>query len=155
GPAFSGALLMPKVFTRALDRQSEIAQGFFDYASCSDWPKGWTALRSRFERRPNFGQWLRWEAALAEISAYYALPGAFRAKALGELAAGMNSMIALTPSLRAIRSAALRTGVDDEEFAHDTIFPFMLLRDGRPVSIADTNAVYRALVRDMNDDIVA
>jgi hypothetical protein len=155
GPAFSGAVLVPKGFARALGRQSEIAPGFFDYASCSDWPKGWTALRSRFERRPNFGQWLRWEAALAEISAYYALPGAFRAKALGELAAGIDSMIALTPSLRAIRSAALRTDVDDEEFAHGTIFPFMLLRDGRPVSIADTNAVYRALARDMNDNIVA
>jgi hypothetical protein len=154
GPAFSGALLVPKGFARALDRRSEIAPGFFDYAGCNDWPKGWTTLRSRFERRPNFGQWLRWEAALAEISAYFTLPGDFRAKALGELAAGINNMIALTPSLCAVQSAAHTTGVDDEEFAYDTIFPFMLLRDGRPVSIADTNAVYRALARDMNDDIV-
>ncbi|MCP3477221.1 hypothetical protein NLM33_44485 [Bradyrhizobium sp. CCGUVB1N3] len=152
GPAFSGALLVPKGFVRALDRLNEIAPGFLDYASRFDWPKGWNGLRSRFERRPNFGQWLRWEAALAEIASYYALPGAFRAKALGELRAGVDDMIALTPSLGAIASIAHRSGVDDEEFVHDTIFPVMLLRDGRPVSIADTNAVYRALARDLNDD---
>jgi hypothetical protein len=32
-----------------------------------DWPKRWHALRSYFPSRPNFGQWLRWEAALEEI----------------------------------------------------------------------------------------
>ncbi|MGV7211945.1 hypothetical protein [Bradyrhizobium sp. UFLA05-112] len=152
GPAFSGALLVPKGFARALGRLNEIAPGFLDYASFFDWPRGWNGLRSRFERRPNFGQWLRWEAALAEIARYYALPGAFRAKALGEFKAGIDDMIALTPSLGAIASTAHRSGVDDEEFVHETIFPIMLLRDGRPVSIADTNAVYRALARDLNDD---
>ncbi len=38
-----------------------------------------------FESRPNFGQWLRWEAALEEIKAYYQVPDAFRALALKEL----------------------------------------------------------------------
>ncbi|OKO85775.1 hypothetical protein [Bradyrhizobium sp. AS23.2] len=153
GPAFSGALLVPKGFSRAVDRLGEIAPGFFDYAGRCDWPMAWTALRSRFERRPNFGQWLRWEAALAEIGSYYAVPGAFRAKALAELAAGIDSMIALSPSLRAVPSPAESGGADDEEFAQATIFPFTLQRDGRPVSIAETSAVHRALVRDMNEEI--
>ena len=154
GPAFSGALLVPKGLSRALDRIEGIAPGFFDYAGRCDWPMMWTALRSRFERRPNFGQWLRWEAALAEIGNYYAVPGAFRAKAVAELAAGIGSMIALSPSLRAVPAAFDEAGVDDEEFARPTIFPFTLLRNGKPVSIADTSAVHRALARDMNDDIV-
>ncbi|MET4390528.1 hypothetical protein ABIB73_006310 [Bradyrhizobium sp. F1.4.3] len=153
GPAFSGALLVPKGLSRSLDRVGELAPGLFHYAGRSDWPKAWTTLRSRFERRPNFGQWLRWEAALAEIGSYYAVPGAFRAKALTQLAAGIDSMIALSPSLRAVPAAFDEAGVDDEEFAQRTIFPFMLLRDGKPVSIADTGAVHRALARDMNDDI--
>jgi hypothetical protein len=153
GPAFSGALLVPKGLSRSLDRLGEIAPGFFDYAGRSDWPMAWTALRSRFERRPNFGQWLRWEAALAQIGGYYAVPGAFRAKAIAELAAGIDSMIALSPSLRAVPAAFDKAGVDDEEFAQRTIFPFTLLRDGKPVSIADTSAVHRALARDMNDDV--
>lgn len=153
GPAFSGALLVPKGFSRSLDRIEGIAPGFFDYAGRCDWPKAWTALRSRFERRPNFGQWLRWEAALAEIGSYYAVPGAFRVRVLAELAAGIDSMIALSPSLQPVPTATEMTAGDDEEFAHATIFPFMLLRDGKPVSMAETGAVHRALRRDMNDEI--
>lgn len=153
GPAFSGALLVPKGLSRSLDRIEGIAPGFFDYAGRSDWPMAWTALRSRFERRPNFGQWLRWEAALAEIGSYYAVPGAFRVKALAELAAGIDSMIALSPSLQPVPTATGKTAADDEEFAHATIFPFTLLRDGKPVPIAETGAVHRALARDMNEEI--
>ncbi|AWM02297.2 hypothetical protein [Bradyrhizobium amphicarpaeae] len=153
GPAFSGAVLVPKGLSRSFDRVERIAPGIFDYAGRCDWPVAWTALRSRFERRPNFGQWLRWEAALAEIGRYYAVPGAFRAKVLAELAAGIDSMIALSPSLRPVRSAIGTAGADDEEFAQTTIFPFILLRDGKPVSIAETGAVHRALALDMNEAI--
>jgi len=153
GPAFSGALLVPKGFSRSLDRIEGIAPGFFDYAGRCDWPMAWTALRSRFERRPNFGQWLRWEAALAEIGSYYAVSGAFRAKVLAELAAGIDSMIALSPSLRSVPATTRTASVDDEEFAQTTIFPFMLLRGGKPVSIAETSAIHRAMARDMNEEI--
>ena len=152
GPAFSGALLVPKGLSRSLDRVEGVAPGIFDYAGRCDWPMGWTALRSRFDRRPNFGQWLRWEAALAEIGSYYAVPGAFRARVLAELAAGIDSMIALSPSLRAV-PATRTAGMDDEEFAQTTIFPFMLLRGGKPVSTAETSAVHRAMARDMNEEI--
>lgn len=154
GPAFSGALLVPKGLSQSFDRIEGIAPGFFDYVGRCDWPMNWTMLRSRFERRPNFGQWLRWEAALAEIGNYYVVPGAFRAKALAEIAAGIDSMIALSPSLRAVPAAFGKTDADDVEFAQRTIFPFTLWRSGRPVSIADTSAVHRALARDMNDDII-
>lgn len=152
GPAFSGALLVPKGFSRSLDRGEAIAPGFFDVGRC-DWPMAWTILRSRFERRPNFGQWLRREGALAEIGSYYAVPGAFRARALAELAAGIDSMIALSPSLRPVPTGIEKVGVDDEEFAQTTIFPFLLLRDGKPISIAETGAVQQALTRDMNEEI--
>ncbi|MDA9533644.1 hypothetical protein [Bradyrhizobium sp. CCBAU 25338] len=155
GPAFSGALLVPKGLSRSLDRGEGIAPGILDYAGRCDWPVAWTALRSRFERRPNFGQWLRWEAALAEIGSYYAVPAVSRAEMLAELATGIDSMIALSPSLRSIPTpTAINTAdADDEEFAQATIFPFTLLRDGKPVSIAETSAVHRALARDMSDEI--
>ncbi|WP_275169984.1 hypothetical protein [Bradyrhizobium sp. CSS354] len=153
GPAFSGALLLPKGLSRSIDRMGAIAPGIFDYAGRCDWPVAWTTLRSRFERRPNFGQWLRWEAALAEIGSYYAVPGAFRARMLAELAAGIDSMIALSPSLRAVPAAIEKSGADDEEFAQATIFPFTLLRGGKSVSIAETSAVHRALARDMAEEI--
>jgi len=153
GPAFSGALLVPKGLSRSIDRIGGVAPGIFGYAGRCDWPMAWTALRSRFERRPNFGQWLRWEAALAEIGSYYAVPGAFRARVLAELSASIDSMIALSPSLRAVPNTSATSGADEEEFAVATIFPFTLLRDGKPVSVAETAVVHRALARDMNEEI--
>ncbi|WP_298871972.1 hypothetical protein [uncultured Bradyrhizobium sp.] len=153
GPAFSGALLVPKGLSRALDRIERIAPDFFGYAGRCDWPMAWTALRSRFERRPNFGQWLRWEAALAEIESYYAVPGAFRAKAMAELAIGIDSMITLSPSLRAVPAPVDTVDANNEEFMQRSIFPFTLTRHNKPVSISDTSAVHRALARDMNDDV--
>ncbi|MBJ7405042.1 MAG: hypothetical protein JHD07_17745 [Bradyrhizobium sp.] len=153
GPAFSGALLVPKGLSRSLDRAEGIAPGILDYAGRCDWPMAWTALRSRFERRPNFGQWLRWEAALAEIGSYYAVPADFRAGMLAELAAGIDSMIALSASLRRVPAASIMADTDDEEFAQPTIFPFALLRDGKPVTIAETAAVHRALARDFSEEI--
>ncbi|WP_375304795.1 hypothetical protein WI560_21745 [Bradyrhizobium sp. A11] len=153
GPAFSGALLVPESLSRTLDRAEGIAPGIFDYAGRCDWPMAWTKLRSRFERRPNFGQWLRWEAALAEIGGYYAVPAAFRAKVFADLAAGIDSMIALSPSLRSVATATGTADADDGEFAQTTIFPFMLLRGGKPVSIAETNAIHQALARDMSQAI--
>lgn len=153
GPAFSGALLVPKGLSRSLDQVEGIVPGILDYAGRCDWPMAWTTLRSRFERRPNFGQWLRWEAALAEIGSYYAVPGAFRAQMLAELAAGIGGMIASSPSLRSAPIAANMADADDEELAQATIFPFTLLRDGKPVKIAETGDVQRALARDMNEAI--
>lgn len=153
GPAFSGALLVPKGLSRSLDQVEGIVPGILDYAGRCDWPMAWTTLRSRFERRPNFGQWLRWEAALAEIGSYYAVPGAFRAQMLAELAAGIGGMIESSPSLRSAPIAANMADADDEELAQATIFPFTLLRDGKPVKIAETGDVQRALARDMNEAI--
>jgi hypothetical protein len=153
GPAFSGALLVPAAFSRSLDRGEGIAPGLLDYAGRSDWPKRWAALRSRFESRPNLGQWLRWEAALEEIRAYYRVPDAFRALALSELRAGIESLIMLSPSLRLVGADTNACGTDDEEFAHATIFPFTIHRRRGPLSVDECRIVYRALAQDLRDVI--
>jgi hypothetical protein len=149
GPAFSGALLVPAEFSRSLDRGEGIAPGLLDYAGRSDWPKRWAALRSRFENRPNLGQWLRWEAALEEIGAYYRVPDAFRALALGTLRAGIESLIMLSPSLRLVGSDTKACGTDDEEFADATIFPFTISRGRGPLSVDECRILYRALAQDL------
>ncbi len=150
GPAFSGALLLPAALAKALERAEGIAAGLLDYASRSDWPKALGAWRSAFESRPNIGQWLRWEAALSEMTAYYSLPGAFRKLALRELGATIASMIALSPSLGSVESA-LMTSDEDEEFAQATIFPFTLRRDGRLLSATECRLLHCALTRDCGD----
>jgi hypothetical protein len=148
GPAFSGALLVPSRLARSLDAAAEVSRGLLDYAGRSDWPNRWANLRSRFESRPNFGQWLRWEAALEEIKAYYQVPDAFRAPALKELGAGIQSLIMLSPSLRLLPSQTTADDAEDEEFAATTIFPFMIERHGSPLSLEACRAVHRALAHE-------
>jgi len=149
GPPFSGALLVPACLSETFDA-TEVAQGFCEYSSRSDWPMNWPALRSRFPVRTNFGQWLRWEAALEEVRAYYSVPDEFRMLALATFGEGVARIIASSPSLRLLPQQQRPAGdsVDDEELAQPTIFPLVLQRDGHVLSPDDCRKVYRALSRD-------
>jgi hypothetical protein len=153
GPAFSGALLVPSELAQLIGEGEGIAAGLVDYASRSDWPKAWAGLRSRFESRANFGQWLRWEAALEEIRDYYEVPAAFRAMALRELSAGIESLIALSPSLRLIGAGASPGGADDEEFREATVLPFTIEQHGKALSATDCRVLYSALAQDLSEVI--
>jgi len=153
GPAFSGALLVPGMLSRALQRCCGVAEGLFDYVGRSDWPVAWTALRARSEPRLNLGQWLRWEAALEEIAAYHQVPDGFRAFALGELGRAIEHRLIQSPALRPL--IAEYGDADGEEFAQPTIFPVALQRDGQLLAVEDCQQVYRALRRDMSSVIGA
>jgi hypothetical protein len=147
GPAFSGALLIPAGLSHALGAVTAVASGLRDYASRSDWPMDWATLRSKFQIRANLGQWLRWEAALEEIRAYYAVPDPFRRLALTTFGAGVARIIASSPSLRLLplQQRPEHADVEDEELAQPTIFPFVISQAGRVLSLDDCRKVYRAL----------
>jgi len=157
GPPFSGALLVPAGLSRAIDAISEIAPGLREYSSRGDWPKHWPALRSRFPVRANFGQWLRWEAALEEIRSYYSVPEEFRRLALTTFGQGVKHIIASSPSLHLLppQPTPQDGGVDDEELAQPTIFPFVIRHEGSALSLDGCRRIHRALLRDACDAIAA
>jgi hypothetical protein len=157
GPPFSGALLVPAGFSGAFDAVSEVAPGFRDYSSRSDWPMNWPALRSRFPLRANFGQWLRWEAALEEIRAYYSVPDEFRRLALTTFGQGVKHLIASSRSLRLLppQHRPEDGNADDEELALPTIFPFVIRHRGRALSPDDCSKIHRALSRNARDAAAA
>jgi hypothetical protein len=149
GPAFSGALLVPASLAGRIDGIAEIAAGFRDYFSRSDWPRHWQNLRTRFPVRENFGQWLRWEAALEEIRAYHRVPDDFRRSALTTFGEGVERIVAASPSLCLLPPQRFEdSGLDDDELAQPTIFPFVIRHGGRALSLADCRKIYRALARD-------
>ena len=149
GPPFSGALLVPSALAGDLEAATDIASGLLEYNSRSDWPRNWPNLRSYFPIRSNFGQWLRWEAALEEIGAYYRVPDEFRLMALTTFGKGVERIIASSPSLRLLppQQRPGATGADDEELAQRTIFPFVIRHGGGVRSLDDCRAIYRALAR--------
>lgn len=150
GPAFSGSLLVPSHLAAAINAVTEIPQGLSDYSSRSDWPKHWQRLRSHFPVRENFGQWLRWEAALEEIRRYYRVPDQFRYSALTTFGEGAAKIIASSPSLHLVppQQRPADAGRADEELAQPTIFPFMIRHRGRLLSLSECRNIYRALARD-------
>jgi hypothetical protein len=156
GPPFSGALLVPAGLAGTIDAIGEIAPGILEYTSRSDWPVKWRGLRSRFPIRANFGQWLRWEAALEEIRGYHKVPGEFRRTALTAFREGVERIIASSPRLSLLppqpRSA---DGGLDEELAERTIFPFVIETRHGALSLDDCRKIYRALARDARDGVSA
>ncbi|WP_316224464.1 MULTISPECIES: hypothetical protein [unclassified Bradyrhizobium] len=148
GPAFSGAMLVPPQLACVVEGRGPLAAGLSDYVSRSDWPMNWTALRAASPERANIGQWLRWEAALEEISAYYQVPDRYRRMVLRELGTITESLLMLSPMLRPL--AVAETDADDEEFGQPTIFPFALQRDGSLLGAGEVQLIHRALQRDLS-----
>ena len=149
GPPFSGALLVPSRHSEALVAIGDVGPGLCEYSSRSDWPQNWPALRSRFPVRANLGQWLRWEAALEEIRAYYSVPDQFRRLALATFGTGVERLIGSSRSLRLLPSqhGPEPGSADDEELAQPTIFPFVIRHEGRVLSLDDCRTIHRALSR--------
>jgi hypothetical protein len=145
GPPFSGALLVPTAFAGALDAATAIPPGLLEYSNCSDWPQTWPVLRSRFPVRTNFGQWLRWEAAIEEIGAYYRVPDHFRQTALTTFGTAIERLIAASPSLDLLPWQERPLDAADEELAQRTIFSFVLRKGHGIRSLGECRALYRAL----------
>ncbi|MCP9629347.1 hypothetical protein NML43_19825 [Rhodopseudomonas palustris] len=146
GPPFSGALLLPPRLAAAIETAGPLAPGLAAYATRSDWPAHWRSLRGQFAAAPNFGQWLRWEAALEEIRAYDAVPDKFRRVALRLLGDGIARRIKASPALRLLPPQPRPAEAD--EFAAPTIFAFTCEPDGVPLSLARCRAISAALQND-------
>ena len=145
GPPFSGALLVPATFAGHLDAATAIPPGLLEYSSSSDWPQTWPVLRSRLPVRANFGQWLRWEAAIEEISAYYRVPDHFRLKALTTFGAAVEKLVAASPSLELLPWQKRPLDAADEELAQRTIFSFVVRSGDGLRSLGECRTLYRAL----------
>jgi hypothetical protein len=155
GPPFSGALLVPGALASRLDAASSIPPGLLEYSSRSDWPQNWPVLRSRFPVRMNFGQWLRWEAAIEEIGTYYRVPDAFRRTALATFGQAVERLIATSPSLQLLAWQQRLSDLADEEMAQRTVFSFVVRQDERLRSLEECRALYRGLAGNTGKRIAA
>ena len=151
GPPLSGALFVPaQLWPEAAD--AEALAGLSDYTDRDDWPEHWTALREGLPRCANVGKLLRWSAALEEIRSYVAVPEMFRNICVAEFNALVSRMLAEFPDLRLLPPPEWMgdTNSDDGEFGARTIFPFLIINQGSPLTLAESRIVYEALNRDLS-----
>lgn len=74
GPPFSGALFVPSNFPSEGMGIGHLPVEFCGYFTAGELPTEWGRGRASLPEDPNLGLILRWQAALAEIEAYYAAP---------------------------------------------------------------------------------
>ncbi|HEY2009622.1 MAG TPA: hypothetical protein VGH23_11565 [Rhizomicrobium sp.] len=143
GPAFSGALLVPRAVADRLAQLKAPAGHLAGYATRFDWPGAWP-LRNRFSDRFNFGQWLRWEAALEEMRLYHAVPRDFREHVAQIFCEEMQGLVGGS------RHLAFLDGGEDFCPRQPTIFPVRLIKDGEALPAQACADIYRAMRRDQS-----
>jgi hypothetical protein len=70
--------------------------------------------------------------------------------ALREYRAGIESLLALSPSLRLLDAGTGAAAGEDEEFSETTIFPFTLACGHRALSTHECRAIYQMLAEDLS-----
>lgn len=157
GPSFSGALFVPPPTAKRL-RGRLLRPALKPYSARADWPETWLAGRA-LNDVANDGLLLRWEAALAELRAFRALPEADIGKFTARFANAIQSRLADDPLFEPLAVRPLDRGAIGAGEGWDrtpTIFPFLLREGPRSsapfLSVADTQNVYRALTTGGVDD---
>ena len=150
GPSFSGALFVPPAVGERL-KSRLISPGLRAYSARGEWPRQWVGGQSMTEAA-NPGLLLRWEAALAELAAFRALPTpevtVFTARFSAIVKARLRNEPLFEPlEIRRLNREAVGGGIAWD--LHQTIFPFMLRHApggrGGLLSLAATQDVYRGL----------
>ena len=149
GPPFSGALLIPP--SKLATHPPAISNVLGDYTTCHDWPSHWQETRRTLPATCNHGQWLRWEAALAEMEAYFATPENFRGEFFAALAREIPKLIATAPNLDLIDD--VRGAADmglASEMRYQTVFSFVPCYRGEALTLEQCSGLYRAMAKDLS-----
>lgn len=153
GPPLSGALLVPAATSKLMKQIATAPGGLELYTDRTDWPTHWNGVRSMLPVRPNWGQLLRWVAAIEELKAFFTVPASYRSLALQEFSRVVPCLIAERSNLTPVpwfRSAG-EDGIDDEEMSARTIFPFFIADRGKLLSVEACSRIYRALNLDVSN----
>ncbi|HLI65919.1 MAG TPA: hypothetical protein VKU90_06095 [Caulobacteraceae bacterium] len=150
GPTFAGALLAPASVAERL-RSRILPPGLRAYSARADWPAGWVG-RAGLPDVANLGLLLRWEAALAELAAFRALPQAELEGFMRAFARVIRQRLADDPAFAPLATRRLDrsaigafTGWDRSQ----SIFGFLVRRpEGRWLAPAETAAVHRSLLEE-------
>lgn len=155
GPSFSGALLLPPVVTQ---RMHQLPASLLHYSAAGDWPLRWQDCGLNVIA--NAGLLLRWEAAMTEMRAFYAMPAGQVGEFLQKFSDAIlhrlkcDPLFQLLPGAQLDRSALVVASSWD---SLPTIFPFLLCHAGYgnsrvPLNREETAAVYQRLQQDLSHE---
>ncbi len=159
GPPFCGAVLLPPPIAARLSAPGGLPAGLAAYGCRADWPQ-WTPAAAALPTGVNLGMLLRWQAALAEMRAFGAVPSGQVRLRLSFFLEGVREAIGSNPDLALIevpapdRAPLPASGGDRPEPCWDqlqTILSFLVLEPddkGIPLSLERARLLYRWLNAD-------
>ncbi|PRC91498.1 hypothetical protein [Solimicrobium silvestre] len=147
GPVFSGVLLIPPNLITRLSTQ-KLPASLADYSAQAEWPENWLATE-QLSNTVNWGLLLRLEAALAELSAFRAIPETEVNAFLLEFAGAMQQALQSSPHFSLMAESRLDRHPIYSRHCWDqipTIFPFLLQHQaGQPITREQTLQIYKQL----------
>jgi hypothetical protein len=129
GPPFSAALLIPESIVAYLNKLAHMPVGFSDYATAHDFPPRLRHLGNQLSGTPNIGLLFRWQAALWEMSAFFAVPPQNRVHTIKQFGQAVLKTIEQTPELTFVAAPRRHLALCDDEHRWDClpgIFTFYL-----------------------------
>ena len=155
GPPFCGAALLPGAVAARLAAAGRLPAGLSAYCGRADWPE--LAATAELPDAVNLGMVLRWQAALAEIRAFGAVPADEVHARLSFFLRGVREAIAAHPNLELVEVPAPdraplhgpdRTGGPAWDCLQ-TILSFLVLEAGVPLTFDRARQLYRWLNADV------
>ena len=161
GPPFCGAVLLPPPIAARLSAPGGLPAGLAAYGCRADWPQ-WTPAAAALPTGVNLGMLLRWQAALAEMRAFGAVPSGQVRLRLSFFLEGVRDAIGSNPDLALIevpapdRAPLPASDGGNPEPCWDqlqTILSFLVLEPddkGTPLSLERARLLYRWLNADVS-----
>jgi hypothetical protein len=151
GPPFAGAALVPPGVAARLKTQM-LPEGLDAYFGRDEFP-AYCRAAENLPAVGNYGLALRWQAALAEMRAFMAVPAARRESILVRFARTVEAAIAANAALTLLRRPVLARGAGEENWERQrSIFTFSIRAPhaDRYLTPAEARAVYLWLNADLS-----
>ena len=155
GPAFSGALFVPPHWQPEPRGITKLPDEFDQYFTAAAMPESWPQIRSHLTDWPNYGALLRWEAALAEIDAYYQVPSQSRLRILRAFEEAVPQVFAGSQSIRLM--PVFPPIQDDSQTrlleSKTTVFSFQIVIENQPLALKELKTFHRELNSDVQNGL--
>ena len=155
GPPYSGALILPEKVSKLIHSvKNNLPAGLNNYYNHSDWPKSWCCSNALSEGF-NYGSYMRWNAAIVEMSRYYKTPILYRNMGIEMFCNFVDDSINEAAFLEPIYGDETKTkSYNSKEFGIRnirTIFPFFILKNNKVLSVDNVKKLYTLLNSDLSE----
>ncbi len=155
GPPYSGALIIPKELGKIRELKEEtLPEGLSKYYNHSDWPEAWTCSK-KLSSGFNYGAYMRWNAAIAEMKRYFKTPILYRNLGVEMFCNYVEESIKEAPFLEQLFDEEFQIhSVNGEDIGLKnirTIFPFFIKQGSTVLDEENVKKLYLLLNSDISD----